>query len=80
MTDPWLAAVYAVAFIAAGAVVAIWLFTRARSVRAEVAHEHAEQYRELAARSATAQEQVASELANLRERVSAIEKLLEDVG
>lgn len=80
MSDPWIAAIYIAAFIAIGAIVAVGMLARARTAQARADAEHAQQYRDLVVRNASAQDRVAAELARLTERVAAVEKLLRDVG
>jgi hypothetical protein len=58
----------------------VYLLTRSRTAHAQADAENRRRYQELAEQNAASQQQIATELARLTERVAAIEKLLRDVG
>lgn len=70
-------AIAGILFVTTVASIAIWQVFGTWRARMAVSREEA--YRTLAQEASTAQQKIAAELAELRERVSAIERLLREV-
>lgn len=80
MNDPWLAVTYVAIFAVIGGVLAAWLLARTRKAQVLDAVERTEEYRAALATQSAANDRVARELAQVTDRLTAIEKLLRDVG
>ncbi|MGH8914694.1 MAG: hypothetical protein ACRDZM_09305 [Acidimicrobiia bacterium] len=80
MSDAWLAISWIAVFLIIGATISVTAMARARKSSGETGAIQAERYRELAAKSADAQERLSEELASMNDRVAKIEELLRVVG
>jgi hypothetical protein len=80
MSDGWLALTWIVVIAVFGAVVAAVVLARARTAAARAGAADDERYRQLAERCTASQQQAAAELGRLTERLTAVEKLLRDIG
>jgi hypothetical protein len=80
MSSGWLALTWIVIFTVVGGVTASWLLARARTAQARAGAELNHQYESLLTRQSATNEQVAGVLAQLNDRLGAIEKMLRDVG
>lgn len=78
--DVMAATVWVALFVIGGAVVAVGLVMRARTVMARANTDLRQRYQELAERGIDSQARVEARLEELTRRVTAIEKLLKDVG
>lgn len=78
--DVLAATVWVALFVIGGAVVAVGLVMRARTVMARANTDLRQRYQELAERGIDSQARVEARLEELTRRVTAIEKLLKDVG
>lgn len=80
MNDGWLAIIWVALFVVVGAVFAVGMLLRARTVQARADAQLQQRYRELAEQSVASQEATAAQLAELTSRVAAVERLLKEVG
>lgn len=80
MNDPWLALTYVAIFAVFGGILAAWLLARTRKAQVLDAVERTEEYRTALTAQSAANERVAHELTQVTDRLTAIEKLLRDVG
>lgn len=78
--DVLAATVWVALFVIGGVVVAVGLVMRARTVMARANTDLRQRYQELAERGIDSQARVEARLEELTRRVTAIEKLLKDVG
>lgn len=78
--DVMAATVWVALFVIGGVVVAVGLVMRARTVMARANTDLRQRYQELAERGIDSQARVEARLEELTRRVTAIEKLLKDVG
>jgi hypothetical protein len=80
MSDATVAIIWIGISVVVGITVSIALITRARNIQARAIGAHEDRYRQLAEESATVQENLATTIAEMNQRVGAIESVLREVS
>lgn len=80
MSDATVAIIWIGLSVVTGITVWIALITRARNIQAGAIGAHEDRYRQLAEQTATVQERLVTTIAELNQRVGAIEAVLREVS